>query len=424
MNFIKIFESIKNNLIFESKATGHMSQLFDDPDLTFNELKNIFIELFKGQIEIVEKLDGQKLMLTYKNGQFGIAIDKQTLQKPIDTDNINKIFNGKSEFKEAFQQSINNLVSAIKTLNQKELNSIFANGQNFIEVEIIYPPIKNIIDYGNKCLIVLHQINVYNEKYVNIGQDELELKRLFNILKRNHALKQDTFEISGPIKLKLKNSKSGEESLKFVLDKLSALIDGLGWNATINDYAQERFEKYIINKSIIADFPLTKNSNFVQELAARLSNVSKRRPTKNELSVFAKREGIDVKSDKYKDFINELDSDLDNANQIIIKPLEDLVIGTGLLLMKNLEGFVAADPKQTSKRLAAELDQAITELSSEETSLDIQKLSKFKKCLKKLDSWQREVMPTEGIIFLHKNKPYKLISTFGEITQILGILKK
>lgn len=69
----------------------------------------------------------------------------------------------------------------------------------------------------------------------------------------------------------------------------------------------------------------------------------------------------------------------------MIKPLEDLVIQAGLLLMKNLVGYVSADPQKTSKKLAAELDAAIEELSSEKTSLDLGKLNRFKKNLAKLD---------------------------------------
>lgn len=70
---------------------------------------------------------------------------------------------------------------------------------------------------------------------------------------------------------------------------------------------------------------------------------------------------------------------------MVIKPLEDLVIQAGLLLMKNLVGYISADPQKTSKKLASELDAAIKELSSAETSLDMGKLNRFKKNLAKLD---------------------------------------
>ena len=134
------------------------------------------------------------------------------------------------------------------------------------------------------------------------------------MLRDKRALKQDTFEITGPAKLQLKDSKTGEESLKIVVGKLAELADGLGWNATINDYAKERFEKYIINRAMEADFPLSKRSDFVSELADRLSKLSKRRPTKSDLAAFAKHEGIDTKSEQYNDFVKEIDSTIDDAN--------------------------------------------------------------------------------------------------------------
>mgnify|MGYP003455711680 CR=1 FL=1 len=62
-------------------------------------------------------------------------------------------------------------------------------------------------------------------------------------------------------------------------------------------------------------------------------------------------------------------------------------------------------------------------INSKETSLDDSKLRRFKKNLAKLDQYQREVMPTEGIVFLYKGKVFKMTATFGAINQILGILK-
>jgi hypothetical protein len=45
------------------------------------------------------------------------------------------------------------------------------------------------------------------------------------------------FEISGPVKLKLKNVKESEEILKTILEDLDKIVDGLGYKATVADYA-------------------------------------------------------------------------------------------------------------------------------------------------------------------------------------------
>lgn len=412
-----------NMLISEGGASQHMQHLFEDPDLTFKELKDIFTKLFKGKLAIHEKSDGQNLTVTWKDGKLLAARNKATLKDPMAIDQVGKLFEGRGEVKDAFVNSMKDLQNALKTLPEDQLIQIFDNGKKFMAFEIIYPPTKNVIDYGNRCLIQFHGINIYDDNWKKVSEDKEAAEKLFEMLRKSNALKQNTFEITGPAKLALKDSKTGEDSLKIVLEKLQELIKDLGWSATINDYAKERFKKYIINRAIEVDFSLSRNSDFVSELADRLSNISKRRPNKNDLAAFAKKEGIDVKDQKYKDFVTELDNSLDEANTVIIKPLEDLVIGAGLLLMKNLVGFIATDPKKTSKNLAKELDAAIKELDSKETSLDASKLRRFKKNLAKLDQWQREVMPAEGIVFLYKGKPYKMTATFGACNGLMGILK-
>ena len=411
------------DLILAGGASGHMSHLFEDPDLKFKDLKDIFTKLFKGKLTVSEKTDGQNLTVTYKDGKLGAARNKATLKEPMSIEELEKKFDGRGEIKNAFVNSMKDLQKAIKSLSEDDIQSIFKDGQAFMAFEIIYPPTKNVVDYGNRCLIQFHGVNIYDENWKKVSEDKAAADKLYELLKAKNALKQDTFEITGPAKLHLKDSKTGEESLKLVLDELGKLADGLGWNATINDYAKERFEKYIINRAMEVDFPVNKRSDFVDELADRLSKLSKRRPTKSDLAAFAKKEGIDVKSEQYNNFIKEIDATIDDANQVIIKPLEDLVIKAGLLLMKNLVGFIATDPKKSSKKLATELDAAIKELSNKETSLDMSKLNRFKKNLAKLDQWQREIMPAEGIVFMYKGKVFKMTSTFGAVNQIMGILK-
>lgn len=428
MNINEIIENEYKNyfnyeVIFAGGASGHMTHLFEDPDLTFRQLKDIFTKLFKGKLSIEEKTDGQNLAITVIDGEVRAARNNATLKDPMTIEQITAKFDGRGEIKNAFVKSMEDISSAISQLDTKSQNEIFANGKNYMAFEIIYPPTKNVVDYGNRCLIQLHGINVYDEHWKKVTEDKEAADKLFTMLKEKDALKQNTFEITNHTKLKLKDSKTGEESLKIVLDKLNALVDGLGWGATIQDYAKERFEKYIINRAIEADFPLNKKSEFVSELADRLSNVSKRNVTKNDLKTFAKREGIDVTTPEYKAFVEELDNTIDDANQVVIKPLEDLVIGAGLLLMRNLNGYISADPSKSAKTLSKELEAAIDELSSNETSLDKSKLKRFKKNLAKLDQYQREVIGIEGIVFIYKGKVFKMTSTFGAVNQLVGLLK-
>lgn len=418
-----IAESYSDLLVTEGGASGHMTHLFEDPDLTFKQLKDIFTKLFTGKIGITEKTDGQALAITYKDGKVGASRNIATLKDPMSIEQVTAKFDGRGEVKDAFVKSMTDISKAINSLSEEEKQEIFNNGHNFMAFEIIYPPTKNVVDYGTRCLIQLHGVNIYDDKWRKVSEDKAIADRLFELLKSKHALKQDTFEITSDAKLQLKDSKTGKDSLAKVLDKLASLVDGLGWNATINDYAQERFEKYIINMAMKAEFDVAKHSDFVSKLAQRMSNISKSNVTKSDLATYAKQESIDIKDQKYKDFVNQVDATKDEANQYVIKPIEDLVIGAGLLLMKNLVGYVSADPNASAKKLAIELQFAIDELANKETSLDDRKLARFKKNLAKLDQYQKELTGVEGIVFLYRGKVYKMTSTFGAVNQLMGIMK-
>lgn len=418
-----IAESYSDLLVTEGGASGHMTHLFEDPDLTFKQLKDIFTKLFTGKIGITEKTDGQALAITYKDGKVGASRNIATLKDPMSIEQVTAKFDGRGEVKDAFVKSMTDISKAINSLSEEEKQEIFNNGHNFMAFEIIYPPTKNVVDYGTRCLIQLHGVNIYDDKWHKVSEDKAIADKLFELLKSKHALKQDTFEITSDAKLQLKDSKTGKDSLAKVLDKLASLVDGLGWNATINDYAQERFEKYIINMAMKAEFDVAKRSDFVSKLAQRMSNISKSNVTKSDLATYAKQESIDIKDQKYKDFVNQVDATKDEANQYVIKPIEDLVIGAGLLLMKNLVGYVSTDPKASAKKLAIELQFAIDELANKETSLDDRKLARFKKNLAKLDQYQKELTGVEGIVFLYRGKVYKMTSTFGAVNQLMGIMK-
>lgn len=407
----------------EGGAQGHMAHIVEDPDLTFGDLKKIFTGIFSGDIIIDEKSDGQNLTITYKDGQVLAARNKATLKEPLNIEEVARKFEGRGEIKAAFVNSMKDISNAIKKIPDEDKLKIFGNGKKYLSFEIIYPPTKNIIDYGNRCLIQLHGISVYDDKWNKISEDKEAAELLFNMLKQNDALKQETFEITNANKLKIKNAGTAKKSLEIILAQLDKLVDGLGWGATINDYAKERFEKYIINQAIKADFPINKKTDFVSELADRLSNVSKRRPTKNELSVFAKREGIDIKSEQYKNFIDQLDSTIDEANSVIIRPLEDIVIQAGILLIKNLSGFISADPSKSAKQIAKDLDNAIKEFDQVQDTIDPKKAARFKKYLEKLDRYNREILPIEGIVFKYKGKIFKMNSTFNQLNQLINILK-
>jgi hypothetical protein len=167
---------------------------------------------------------------------------------------------------------------------------------------------------------------------------------------------------------------------------------------------------------------LERNSDLVEELAKRLCYTSSKHPTKADLSTYAKRSGIDTRSEEYSRFFEQLQSTQDEMNQKFISKVELFVIKAGVLLMQNLQGFLAVNPAEASRKLAAELQTTIDQFKDGDL-LSPEKMKIFNKNIEKLEKFKDKVIPAEGIVFLYKGKPYKMTGEFGAVNQILGITK-
>jgi len=427
MDFINVEqllnESIDLELINEGGSGGRIPHLYEDYKMTFNEMRQIFKNIFSGKTVLTEKLDGVNIMVTFKNGKFGFSRNKSTLKEPMDIEKLGSYFGGNPKVKEAYVNSANDIIKALNSIDSENLKKVFADGQNFANMEIVYPPVKNILDYGNRCVLQLNGIDRFDESFNKIGTDEEASKWLYETLKNHKALKQEMFEIEEPRVLRMKNSVSGEKALEQLLEDFDKVIDGYSTKCTIQDYANERLRRYIINCCNHNNIEVDRDCQFVKELADRICNFSGRRPTKSDICTFAKRAGVNIHSDEYKNLICNLDSKRDAINEEIMRPVENLVMKAGTLLLKNLTGFMSADPQKTSKKLVEELDHMIYEVEKDNSKLTVDKMRLFKKNIKKISEWQEKYIPSEGCICKINGKTYKITGAFGPCNQILGIFK-
>ena len=426
----QLFSSIKHSsscalsgksLLLCGGAQGHLSHLFESADLTFGELKDIFRKLFSGEIQVTEKTDGQALAVTMVNGELKAARNKATLKQPMSIAEVAAKFDGRGPIKDAFVQTMEDLQAAFSSLSSEKQNELFENGKKFMAVEVIYPPTKNVVDYGGRCLIQFHGINTYDSKWSLVNVDKDAAEQAYRALQSRDALKQKTFEIAGPAFLMLRRKSTAQKSLAEVLEKLQKVQGTLDDSTTLEQYAKVRYIKYIKNRAKEVGLSLEGKDRFVEVLADRLNSFSKAKPTKKEINDLAKSEGIGQA--EAKAFSDELIATVSNVQPIVIKPVEDIVIYAGIKLMKCLSGYVSADPRATSKKMSEDVEAAIAQLQSSEQSLQPSKVALFKKNLKKLDSFQHKAGFAEGVVFTYKGKIYKMTGTFGPIGQLCGLLK-
>ena len=142
-------------------VAGHMAHLSEDTDLTFNEIVDILGKVANAEItNATEKVDGQNLFLSWTitpDGEVEVARsgDARTARNAGDikkggmtTDEyISKWAGHPAE--SAFTNGFKAISTALRGLSPEDLEAIFANGQRYVNMEIMYPGNPNIILYSS-----------------------------------------------------------------------------------------------------------------------------------------------------------------------------------------------------------------------------------------------------------------------------------
>jgi len=406
-------------LLLMGGAYGHMAHPFDDSNLTFGDFKSMITRLLKGGVNVegvTEKLDGQNLMVSWKNGQLVAARNKGQIknfgENSLTTAGVKKMFAGRGELEKAFAGTMEDLENAIKGLTEKQKGHIFDNGHKWMNLEIIYVPTQNVIPYG-KDMIVFHGNLEYDKEGNPIGQDKESGTKLAGMIKQINQNTQNTFEIRGPVALSLPVSKEFKEDQQYFIKKLYALQKKYGLSNS--DKVTRYHEMWWLNK-INAE--------------ARKSKIKLDKQTKIALInrwVF----GNKSKALNSKNFTNEKvlvwakKMDKQNFNRFAqqnVAPFEDLFLELGAKVLTNVDNLISASPEDSVRSIKKDLKTTINSLRQGGDINKIQQLKRHLSRLQKAGGFKR-IVPSEGLVFNYKGKTYKLTGTFAPINQILGSLK-
>jgi len=408
----------KKELLSEGGAYGHMAHPFDDKELTFGDLKKIIELGLGGQLNrednVTEKLDGQNIMVSYKDGKLIAARNKGHIKNggktALDKKGIASKFKGRGAIRNAFVYAMNDLEKAIKSLSDKQRDKIFNNGYNFMNLEVMYPSSANVIDYDITQLI-FHGALKYDDKGNVKGEVPGSGRILAGMIEQRNQNIQKKYSIGKPVFLDVpKHQDFGKMKDKFLgrLSKLQSKF-GLSDNDTLGLYHQKWWEQFILKQ-------LKKISPKV------LEGLVKR------WAFFDKSYKIPQIKQDLKDepiFLEwVLKTDKENHAKIVkdnMRPFEILFFEVGAEILKNVKGFISANPKKSVQGVVKRLDKAISVVKS---GGDVKKLKVLKQQLDKLNAigGTKAIVPSEGLVFKYKGKTYKFTGAFAPINQITGLI--
>lgn len=406
---------ISEGLLTEGGAAGHLAHPFEDEDLTFGDMKEMIKRGLIGGLDkeapVSEKLDGQNIAFTVKNGQIRFGRNKGHVknagENSLDVKGIAQQFAGRGGIEKAFKNSSEDLQAAVKKLSPEQVKKMFGNGSKFMSLEIILPETQNVIPYG-KNVLVMHGTIEYNKEGEQIGRSTEDAKLFAQAVQKVGANKQKTFGIEGPREIVFNDADTQEytkKAKKYIseLDKTAKQF-GLNDKSKLEDYRHQWWSKELDNQKL----KFSKSEK--QGLIKRFADGDKTFGIKN------------FDDNKKREWFKKFETnDLAKAQKKMINPIEMTFLNSGAEVLKRVTNFLSSNNPKAANELKKE---TLASIKGIKDSKDTDKIAKLQTELQRLNSIGIDkVVPSEGVVFQYKGKPYKFTGAFAPINQINGTFK-
>ena len=357
-----------NNLedfVFEGGAAGHMMHPFDDHSLTFADFKTIVKSSLRGGLDFeeaaTEKTDGQNLFATVKDGQAMFARNKGQMINPLDLAGIIKMFTGHASklVEETYIFAAKDLAQALPALKDQ---SMFANGLNFVNMELIYSKNPNVI-YYDRDVIQFHGIVETDGEGNQTGKQNVA-GELVKALKELKSDVQKTFTIIPPQILKLGKDINFDERVGYYEKAINKLRDTYG----LSDQDEVKMYHEAWWRNEIEKYFGDLDPALKEGLLLRWAYLDKKTLNMRELKKA-------VTPDQAK-AVKEYDGQRNKKYKENILPFENLFLELGADVLKNVSNFVAANPEAEKARLH---NQIRTEADNIKKNGDLTQINKVEK---------------------------------------------
>jgi len=394
---------------------GHMSHLYDNPELKFREVEDVLTKASNGELVGTEKTDGQNIFISYSMEQRK-AVAARNLGNVrsggMDAAGLAAKFAGRGDLERSFTESFAAFERAVDLFSDKTKYEIFGKDANvWFNAEVQDPRTSNVINYNDKSLTI-HRVGhaEFDKKTARPidGKDvTANAERLENALRDANALLPGEDYSVQVNAVRTLRGLSDDTALKAAIKRLKRIMsrEGLG------------------EENTVADFLVKRITDVVEKTAGELSGEVKREITKRILKV----PGVTL-STIYK--LLDDPSQKDRVRKIVkgdkkiisaaIFPLEDIIHDFSVEMLRGLESAFVIDNEAEVERLKAEVAQAIEAIKGADNDSATEILIKQ---MKKLKDIENVSTAAEGFVFDYDGNTYKFTGNFAPINQLLGLFR-
>lgn len=393
-------------------VAGHLSHLYDNRNLTFNQMADILQKAAAGELIGTEKTDGYNIYLGYVDGRPRSARNKGDMSRGGMTfeDLINREFRGGEDSKRAYVTAFNAYVSALDSLSEKEKAQIFGpNGDIFYNTEIQGPIAPNVVNYDEN-VVNIHRMGHkrYNKENnsLEVVANEKESAFLDSVIdKFEEATADEDFSVRRTAFLTL-NKITDETFVQKTLDRIQAT--GYSGDMTINDYLSDKLTTFTTESLPELD------EERVGLLVRRMLG-DKSAPTTSQIT-----KGMDK---TIKEKVSGFNKNSKFLIAKLVQPIEMAIHDFAVELLRGLKSAYILDNEAEVERLKNETEQAIKAIQTydgpeKEAAQDI-----LVRQLDKIKHHDNIDTVVEGFVFQHDGQMYKFTGNFAPMNQLLGLFK-
>jgi len=388
----------------------HLSHLHENMSLTFGEIKAVFSGITTGEIQPIEKFDGQSIFFKWNapDSTVRVAYSASEIRAGGKTiEEFSQRWIGHPA-ENAFVGGAEAIQLGVQSLDDATLLTIFGDsGNSFIAAEIIYPDNPNMINY-NGNYIAMHNLQKFDDagKPADAQLAGGEFGQLISAIEEaEEAADQSEWSVIGPQITNIQDLVSGDTVAEYIsqLDVVSGMSD----NATIGDYVEEQLRAGPIFDLPI---PITKQEGLIK--------------------LILKKDGaprlIDLKKGLPRDVAAQVSAlgQAKNRNKVVgnaVSKIEGVISDFAIEILSGVESVIVGSHSEEISRLKTMLNDAVTQIEAAEGSDDLMPM--VEKQLEKLGGIDKITSTVEGIVFEYpagSKQLYKLTGAFAMLNQIVG----
>jgi len=396
-------------------AAGHMNHLYDNPELSFDEMFSIMKSASRGKLQGTEKLDGVNVFLGFNAGVAKAARNENDIAKGgKDLEAIlARDFKGGDKIKQVYANAVKAFNLAVESLSDEERIQIFGeNGQKFYNAEILHSDAKNIVSYSEDVVSIHRQghkeLNAETGKVeeFDAGSTADALDQAINKFEIQLSDKNTSYKFRRAAIENLKEL-SNKEDLQIAMAKINKALGGAGVGSgdTVGAYL-----KAVISKQ------LTEIPEEYLDIATRrmTGGLAWRSPEINGLPK-------DVKK-TLSQYWKQAKPMLEKA----IYPIEEAVHEFSVAMLEGLESAFIIDNSAEVENIRKQVSQAKKQIESyvSQGLPGSEKANQILvKQLAKLKDVENITTASEGFVFEHEGVLYKFTGNFAPINQIVNLYK-